>query len=199
MLGGFAGKLDENQKTMLERSNVRVEDLRALIDSLLDIPHIESGCLINEMSYFSLQDEIEQCLHDLDNLTTQKNIEIIVNIPESLPDIYGSSSCIRQVLQNLISNAICYTDEGSITVNVVEKGREVRVDVIDTGIGIPPGELPQIFDDFFRASNVKVKGTGLGLSIAKRIVEAHGGKIRAETSNSGSTFSFTLLIDKSNN
>jgi len=81
-------------------------------------------------------------------------------------------------------------------VSVKEYDDDIAVEVIDTGIGIPPDELPRLFTDFFRGSNVKRKGTGLGLSISKRIVEAHGGKIWAESpcpeTNKGSRFTFTL-------
>jgi two-component system sensor histidine kinase VicK len=117
-------------------------------------------------------------------------------MPEDIPDIYDSSSRIRQVLQNLINNAISYTNEGVVTFAIERKDGEMQVDVVDTCIGIPRDELPRIFDDFFRASNVEIKGTGLDFSIAKRIVEAHGGKIWVEISNSGNKFSFTLSIDK---
>lgn len=196
MLSGFTGKLVEKQQSIVERSSARIEELRTLIDDLLDIPRIESGHVAHEMAYFSLRNEIEQCVKNLNSLIIHKNVELTVNIPEDIPDIYGSSSRIRQVLQNLINNAISYTNEGVVTVGVTRKDGEIQVDVVDTGIGIPTDELPKIFEDFFRASNVEIKGTGLGLSIAKRIVEAHGGKIWVETSSSGSKFSFTLSIDK---
>jgi len=79
---------------------------------------------------------------------------------------------------------------------VQERAKDLLVEVMDTGIGIPPEDMPRLFEDFFRASNVEVKGTGLGLSISRRIVEAHGGKIWAESpcseTNTGSKFSFTL-------
>jgi signal transduction histidine kinase len=99
-------------------------------------------------------------------------------------------------LNNLITNAINYTREGTALVRVKECDNEIAVEVIDTGIGVPPGELPRLFDDFFRGSNAGKKGTGLGLSISKRIIEAHGGKIWAESpcpeTGKGSRFTFTL-------
>jgi signal transduction histidine kinase len=100
------------------------------------------------------------------------------------------------VVTNLTSNAINYTREGTVFVKVQDSDSEVRFEVIDTGIGIPPDDLPRLFDDFFRGSNVGAKGTGLGLSISKRIIEAHGGRIWAESPASetgkGSKFTFTL-------
>ena len=81
----------------------------------------------------------------------------------------------------LINNSINYTQEGTITIRVNERSNEILVEVMDTGIGIPAEDLPRLFEDFFRASNVEIKGTGLGLSIARRIMEAHNGRIWAES------------------
>ena len=102
-------------------------------------------------------------------------------------------------MNNLISNAINYTRDGTALVRVKESENEITLEVIDTGIGIPPDELPRIFDDFFRGKNAGKKGTGLGLSISKRIIEAHGGKLWAESpcpeTGKGSKFTFTLPKD----
>jgi len=103
---------------------------------------------------------------------------------------------LQQVVTNLVNNSINYTPEGTITIRVQERAGDLLVEVMDTGIGIPSEDMPQLFEDFFRASNVEAKGTGLGLSITKRIVEAHGGKIWVESpcpeSNTGCKFSFTI-------
>jgi len=123
-------------------------------------------------------------------------ITLDVEVPDSTPKVYASGRRLQQVLYNLISNAINYTREGRAFVRVKEHGNEITVEVMDTGIGIPPGDLPRLFTDFFRCSNVMRKGTGLGLSISKRIIEAHGGKIWAESpcpeTSTGSRFTFTL-------
>jgi len=108
----------------------------------------------------------------------------------------GSATHLQQVVTNLVNNAINYTQNGTITVRAQERDTDVLVEVMDTGIGIPPKEMSRLFEDFFRASNALTKGTGLGLSISRRIIEAHGGKIWAESpcseTNGGSKFSFTL-------
>ncbi|GAI48661.1 unnamed protein product, partial [marine sediment metagenome] len=126
----------------------------------------------------------------------EKGVKLKVELPQSLSKIQCSSPRLQQVITNLVSNAINYTPEGVVTVRVTEGHKDMQVEVIDTGIGIPPQDLPRVFDDFFRASNVEAKGTGLGLSIAKRIVEAHEGSIYVESpcpeSNTGSKFTFTL-------
>ena len=103
---------------------------------------------------------------------------------------------MQQVITNLVNNAINYTPEGTITLRVQEQANDLLVEITDTGIGIPAEDMPRLFEDFFRASNVESKGTGLGLSITRRIIEAHGGKIWVESpcpeTNTGTKFSFTL-------
>lgn len=196
MVGGYSGELNEKQKNMLERSTHRITELLNLISDLLDIPRIETGQIVEEMKDVSLSQVVKKCVQDQRNLAKEKGIKLKVELPETLPKIRGSSPRLQQVITNLVNNAITYTTEGSVTLKAKEMNKEVRVEVIDTGIGIPPEDLPRMFEDFFRASNVETKGTGLGLSITKRIVEAHGGKIWVESpcpqSNTGSRFIFTL-------
>jgi signal transduction histidine kinase len=196
MLGGFAGEISEKQKGMLERSSRRITELLTLISDLLDIPRIEAGQIVQEMKEISLRQVIKNALEGQRGLAKEKGVKLNVEISNGLPRIKGSASRLQQVITNLVNNAINYTPEGMITIRVQERARDLLVEVIDTGIGIPPEDMPRLFEDFFRASNVDTKGTGLGLSITKRIVEAHGGKIWVESpnseTNSGCKFSFTL-------
>ena len=121
-----------------------------------------------------------------------------MNIASDLPKINGSPQRLQQVITNLATNAINYTAEGEITIRASGTNNEILIEVIDTGCGIPPDELPKVFEDFFRGSNTEARGTGLGLSISKRIIEAHGGKIWVESpfpkTRKGSKFSFTLPV-----
>ena len=196
MLGGFAGELADKQRNMLERSSRRITELLNLISDLLDIPRIETGQIVQEVKEISLRQIVSSSLQDLQNQAKEKRIKLKAELPQALPKIHGSSPRLQQVITNLVGNAINYTSEGVVTIRVSESNNDIQVEVMDTGIGIPPEDLPRVFDDFFRASNVETKGTGLGLSIAKRIVEAHGGKIWVESpcpeSNTGSKFTFTL-------
>jgi len=196
MLGGFSGELTDKQRNMLERSSRRINELLNLISDLLDIPRIETGQIVSEMKEVSLRQIIKSCCDDLREQAKEKGVKLKVELPEGLPKVRGSSPRLQQVITNLVSNAINYTPEGVVTVRVTERSNDIQVEIMDTGIGIPPEDLPHVFDDFFRASNVEVKGTGLGLSIARRIVEAHGGSIWVESpcpgSNTGSKFTFTL-------
>jgi len=118
-------------------------------------------------------------------------------VPKELPLIIGAPSRLQQVFNNLLGNAVKFTpDGGTITLKVSEEDDLILVTVMDTGTGISPEELPRVFGDFYRGIRVDETGAGLGLSISKKIVEAHGGKIWAESpcseSGVGSKFTFTL-------
>jgi len=196
MLGGFSGELNEKQKHMLERSTQRVSELLELISDLLDIPRIEAGRIVNEMGEVSLNRVVKRAVDDLQNSAKQKEVKLKAKLPPTLPKIHGSVPHLQRVITELLTNAINYTVKGTVTITVEEEEKDIRVEVTDTGIGIPAEELPRAFDDFFRASNVETKGTGLGLPIAKRTVEAHGGRIWVESpcpeTKVGSKFTFTL-------
>jgi len=196
MLGGYSGEITEKQRNMLERSTFRIKELLNLISDLLDIPRIETGQIVEEMKLVSLSKVIKDSIRDLRELAKQKKLKLEVELPAVSPKIYGSAPRLQQVITNLVSNAINYTPEGSVAIRVNEKDKEIQVEIMDTGIGVPTEDLPRLFEDFFRASNVESKGTGLGLSISRRIVEAHGGKIWVESpcpeTGKGSRFTFTL-------
>jgi signal transduction histidine kinase len=193
---GYTGDITEGQKDLLQRGIRRIDELLVLITDLLDIPRIEAGQLVREMQELSLNGVVKQAVVGLDRVARQKGLELKIELPETSPKITASSRRLQQVLNNLISNAINYTHDGTVLVRMKEHENEIAVEVIDTGIGIPPDELPKIFDDFFRGKKAGKKGTGLGLSISKRIVEAHGGKLWAESpcveTGTGSKFTFTL-------
>ena len=196
MLGGYSGDITDKQRNMLERSTFRIKELLNLISDLLDIPRIETGQIVEEMKQTSLGKVIKASIGDLRGAAKEKKLKLGVELPPALPKIYGSAPRLQQAVTNLVSNAINYTPEGSVTIRVSEGAKEIQVEVMDTGIGVPADDQPRLFEDFFRASNVETKGTGLGLSITRRIVEAHGGKIWAESpcpeTGKGSRFTFTL-------
>jgi signal transduction histidine kinase len=196
ILGGYAGELNEKQRHMMERASQRINELLNLISNLLDIPRIEVGQLVQEMTEVSLAQVIDSFVEEGCSLAEQKGIKFSVHIPPNLSCVYGAPTRLQQVITNLVNNAISYTNEGEVVVRVVETDKEILVAVADTGCGVSPDDMPRLFEDFFRGSNVGPKGTGLGLSISKRIIEAHGGKIWAESpcteTGKGSRFCFTL-------
>ncbi len=193
---GYTGPITEEQRDLLQRSTRRIDGLFALISDLLDIPRIEAGQLIQEMKELSFNEVVERSMDSVERLAKEKGLTVTVDLPEVSPMMCGSSRRLQQVLTNLLSNAINYTDEGGILLRVTDAEDELRVEVSDSGVGIPPQDLPKLFHDFFRGSNVKSDGTGLGLSLSRRIVEAHAGKMCAESpcpeTGRGSRFTFTL-------
>jgi signal transduction histidine kinase len=196
ILDGYTGQITEGQKDLLDRGVRRIDSLLTLITDLLDIPRIETGQIKREMREISLNEVVKRSLEGLDSLAEQKGLTLKVELPAGEPRVNGASRRLQQVMTNLVSNAINYTNEGTVLVKVADGDNEARVEVIDSGIGILPEDLPQLFNDFFRGRNVGSKGTGLGLSISKRIVEAHGGRIWAESpapeTKKGSKFIFTI-------
>jgi signal transduction histidine kinase len=197
ILGGFAGEINEEQREMLERSSHRIGELLNLINDLLDVSRIEAGQIAQEFKAMSLSEVVEGSLEDIQTMAKEKGMELRVEMPGELPIIHAAPHRLRQVLNNLLSNAIKFTpSEGLITISVEDKRDCFQVEVMDTGVGIPPDDLPYVFDEFFRGRNAERTGAGLGLSIAKKIVEAHGGKIWAESpctdDGKGSKFTFTL-------
>jgi signal transduction histidine kinase len=196
ILDGFAGDLNEKQKHMMERASQRINELLNLISNLLDIPRIEIGQLAQEMTEVSLAQLIDKFVEETSSLVEQKGLKLLVHMPPNLSCVYGAPTRLRQVIANLVNNAVNYTSEGEVVVRVIETDNEILVEVADTGCGIPPDDRPKLFEDFFRGTNVWPKGTGLGLSISRRIIQAHGGKIWAESpcaeTGKGSKFCFTL-------
>ena len=180
---------------MLLRSSERITGLLDLIDNILDISRIDTRELKLEPT--SLLKVVESIRGVIQPLAEEKGVQLKVEVPKELPLITGAPNRLQQVFTNLLGNAVKFTPEGgTVTLKVAEEDDHIMVQVIDSGIGISPEELPRIFDDFYRGVRVDSTGAGLGLSIARKIVEAHGGRIWAESpcpeSGVGSKFTFTL-------
>ncbi|HML21476.1 MAG TPA: ATP-binding protein [Aggregatilinea sp.] len=182
----------------MNRVHQAVAHMRELIDDLLDMARIESGLILRyhpvSLEVLFSQEAFTQSLR-----AEQKNIRIEVDIPPTLPIIEADEQRLRQIANNLISNAIKYTPGGgSVTIIAAQHGDSVRVAIRDTGIGIGPEDQAQIFTRFYRVRSAEtegIEGTGLGLAIVKSLVEAHGGELGMESRlGEGSTFFFTLPI-----
>jgi PAS domain S-box-containing protein len=177
------------------------ERLTKLINDVLDIAKMEAGRVDWNMQYFSVHELIERAASATFALFEQKGLELIIDVNEDLPKILGDRDRLLQVVINLISNALKFTEEGSVTCKASCTDHELTISVIDTGIGIPEADQPKIFEKFKQVGNPltdKPKGTGLGLSICQQIVKHHGGKIWVESGlGQGSTFSFTLPLSMS--
>ncbi len=178
VIGGFAGDINIKQKELLSGGKQRISDLLNMIDNLLDISYVEIRA--TDFENMDLSEVVAISIGDVAGIAQEKAIGLRSSIPAALPETLGIKKRLRQVLTNLLSNAVKFTAPGGIvTVTAKETDDKIELYVSDTGIGIPPEELPRIFGDFYRGMKVDAEGAGLGLSIAKKIVEAHGGSIWA--------------------
>jgi len=179
--------------------------LLRIIDDILDFSKIEAGELTLESTPFSLRDALNPVLEIQSQAAAAKGIELRLTVSEELPDlVLGDPLRLRQVVLNLVANAVKFTAEGHVSIKVGPEGPSkrpamIRFAVADTGIGIPPEALPRLFTPFSQADSSttrKFGGTGLGLAICKRLVEAMGGRIGVEsTPGPGSTFWFVIPLE----
>ncbi|MBI4671319.1 MAG: PAS domain-containing protein [Chloroflexi bacterium] len=181
---------------IIEEESNRLEEL---IDNLLDMSQVEAGALRIQKEPVRLRRVVREAVEQAQRRTEAHWFE--TDLPAELPRVWADPRRIRQVLNNLLENAVKYSpDGGQITVRCEVEGANVTVSVADQGQGIPPDMLERVFERFFQvdgASTRKTGGSGLGLAIAKGIVEAHGGTIWAEAApGQGSIFRFTLPIVK---
>ncbi|MGF1677171.1 MAG: response regulator [Rivularia sp. (in: cyanobacteria)] len=174
------------------------ERLTALINDVLDIAKMEAGKLDWKQQAISIEKLIERSLAAISALFTSKDLELITDIEPELPQIIGDENRLIQVLINLISNAIKFTHEGSITCSAKLINSNIVVSIIDTGNGIALEDQVKVFDKFKQVGETltdKPQGTGLGLPICKQIIEHHGGNIWVESElGKGSTFAFSIPI-----
>jgi signal transduction histidine kinase len=197
ILGGYAGEISEQQEKLLIRAGERVKGLVSQIDDIFDIIRMESNYMQREAVSI-----VEIANNSLENVRSQaagKDIELVAawNIePQAIP---GEQTRLQQALINLLGNAIKFTQTGGkVTLRIKDdnEGQKILIEVMDNGPGIAGEELHRIFDDFYRGKDAPIGGAGVGLSNAKRIIEAHGGRMWAESpypeSEKGAKFTFTL-------
>jgi adenylate cyclase len=172
--------------------------LTALINNVLDLEKIESGKMDWANEPLSIALVIDQAHAATASLFAEKGLDFRREVAGDLPEIHGDRDKLVQTVINLISNAVKFTDQGSITCRAAAAGGEIVVSITDTGMGIAPADQPLVFEKFKQVGDTltdKPKGTGLGLPISKEIVEHHGGRIWVESvPGKGSTFSFSLPI-----
>ncbi len=187
---------DIEQRQLLDTITRNAKRLQRLTDDILDVTKIESQSLKLNKERFNVNELIPNIIDGYRNYIEKDNVQVkLLYEPNSKDNIFieADRGRIIQVISNLIGNAIKFTKEGTISVITEEKDNQVVVSLKDTGTGIDPEILPQLFSKFVTKS---FQGTGLGLFISKSIVEAHGGRIWAENNsdNRGATFSFSLPI-----
>lgn len=190
-----AGEVNEQQREFIRRVRNSVEQIRVLITDLLDLGRIEAG-LDSAKQNTPLPVLARYAIDGLRASAETKNLKLEADLPDELPLITGDPIRLRQMIGNLLENAIKYTPPGGrVQIETLSEGDQVILRVSDDGPGIPPADQPYLFDKFFRASNVPdgTPGTGLGLSIVKSIVDSHNGRIWVE-SVLGKGTRFTVVL-----
>jgi signal transduction histidine kinase/DNA-binding response OmpR family regulator len=199
-------KIEDNktQRTVdqvAENLNVVVaegERLTTLINNVLDLAKIEAGKIEWQKETLAVPELIGRATAATSSLFDSSGLKCLTEIEADLPEVIGDRDKLIQVVINLISNAVKFTDKGSVTCRALRKNGEIVVSIIDTGSGIAPEDQPKVFEKFKQVGETltnKPKGTGLGLTICKEIVEHHGGRIWVESElGKGSTFSFALPV-----
>ncbi len=179
-------------------NNIHSETLRlsALASSFLDLSRLESGRVHFKYEAFSVEKLFCDCRDIMQSKATEGKIQVELDIPPDLPELEADPNKIKQVIINLLSNAIKYNrPDGTVTLRASANDEKMRLEIQDTGYGIPEEAMPHLFQKFFRVHETedKVAGTGLGLSISKQIVQGHRGRIEVE-SKSGEGTSFIVHL-----
>jgi two-component system NtrC family sensor kinase len=192
------GPITDQQQELLTTVEERVRNMSALIDDLLDVGKIEAGIDI-EMEPTPVTPILVETLNAFAPQAQDKFIQLNSQLEKELPLTIANTTRLRQVLNNLVGNAIKYTpNHGQVTVKAFRHEDEIRVQVTDTGMGIPAADQPHIFDKFYRVRGdhvATIKGTGLGLALVKGIVEKHQGRVWLESVfGEGSTFTVALPV-----
>jgi len=193
-----AGKLNEEQKSLIEKSYSSNERMINLVNDILNVARIEEGNYVFKLEPAHLEDLVKKTIDSCQELSEKKGILIDYKEPtDPFPLIMADSEKITLAVQNLIENAVKYTQPaGQVTISLKNDTNKIEFSIKDTGVGIAEEQKERIFTKFFRAPNVmrmETDGTGLGLFISKNIIESHGGKIWFESEeNAGSTFYFWL-------
>jgi signal transduction histidine kinase/CheY-like chemotaxis protein len=174
------------------------EHLSSMVSDVLDLSQVEAGRVALHQERVSLAELIDGAVTVVASLLERKGLQLAVEVPSDLPAIYCDPTRIRQVVLNLVSNAVRFTERGSITIRAAQDGDSVQVCVADTGPGITPEDAMRIFEPFCQGTRGPWRdrgGSGLGLTISKQFIELHGGRIWLESRlGQGATFAFSLPI-----
>jgi signal transduction histidine kinase len=198
MLDGLDGDLTEQQTADLERVVQAADNLLGLINGLLDLAKIEAGKMelnLEEVDVAVVIDDVMDLVHPS---ADAKSLSIRAEVPAALPTAWADRARVRQVLVNLIANAVKFTEHGGVTIRASVVDGWITMAVVDTGVGISPEAQTYIFEEFRQADASTTRrygGTGLGLAISRRLIALHGGRIWVEsTVGVGSSFLFTLPV-----
>jgi PAS domain S-box-containing protein len=201
LLQGVAGDLTGAVKRQLQRIDSNGRHLLTIINEILDITRIEAGRMPMQLSRFSLNELVPEVMTELDPVIARSKLSVLPRLSHEVPLVYSDRQKVKQIVVNLLSNALKFTHQGGIEIAVSFNGTErfVSISVTDTGIGIAPEHHERIFEDFRQVDDSpsrQYSGTGLGLAICRRLATALGGRITLHSSlGQGSTFTLTIPVD----
>jgi signal transduction histidine kinase len=191
------GQLELKQHENLEKILASGQNLLSLINAILDLSKVEAGHVEITAQDIQLAPVLEQCMRTVEPLV-KDGVKLVKAFDDALPKMFVDEEKLRQIVINLMSNAVKFTESGAIEVRAREREGSIEIAVVDTGIGIPPDKLELIFEEFEQAdasSTREYGGTGLGLTIARRLARLMGGDIHAESEpGTGSNFALTLPV-----
>jgi signal transduction histidine kinase len=200
LLRGVAGPLGAAQQESLGRVDANARHLLTLVTDILDISRIEAGKMPVRLSPIRLKDLVDEIMSEVEPLIATSHLAVTATVPTGLPVIRSDRQKLKQILLNLLTNALKFTPRGSVTVSCSHQRakRTVTVAVADTGIGIAPQDQGRIFEAFSQADSASARdggGTGLGLSICQRLASMLGGQISVESKvREGSTFTLAVPV-----
>jgi signal transduction histidine kinase len=182
---GYLGAINDEQSEYLRRLDSRARTMLSMINGLMALSRNRERTRGDPNATTAPEELARRVRRTFQDKAAEKRLRFQVNLPDNLPPIRGPLETLEQLLENLVSNAIKYTPaEGSVEVRFAKANGTVRIEVSDTGIGIPAADRPRLFTEFFRAENAKAVdevGTGLGLAIVKEIVDKLGGRTLIES------------------
>jgi signal transduction histidine kinase len=196
LLRNMVGQLSDEQRPLIESMRKHTMTMNALLNNVITIANLESGTLSLDLAPVGLSGVLDGVIWPIRAALSAKGLDLVIDLPEDLPEIVADEPQLRIVLHQLLDNARRYTDRGCVAVRATHQLNRVRVDIADTGRGISSDFSEHLFTRFARGSegiNSSERGIGLGLAIARELIERQEGEIWLDhTSDQGSTFSFTL-------
>jgi signal transduction histidine kinase len=200
LLKGVAGSLTPLQQDNLTRVDSNSRHLLAIINDILDISRIEAGRMPLHLTEFKLPELIAEVVAELEPIIARAKLEVVADVPASLPTMRSDRPKVKQIVLNLLTNALKFTPRGHVKVSAraLPDSRQIAIAVADTGIGIDASDQAKIFEDFQQADNSSTRqygGAGLGLAICRRLADMLEGQITVQSRlGVGSTFTLTLPL-----
>lgn len=196
LAGGYTGDLPPGQVEVINRAITRVQALKSLVDDLLDLAAGKALAQPTERRRVRLGAAVAEVCDRFRPRASAKRIALSADLPASPLEVLADPAEIDRIVDNLVGNAVKYTEAGGVTVKVGQENGSARITVADTGIGIPADAIPKLFQEFYRAGNAKalhMVGTGLGLTIVRDLVDRYGGRVSV-TSQEGEGTTFTVVL-----